>query len=217
MRPPPKRGGRNNQTLGGKIMKSQMRFQKILTIVTIVIAALSIVYALIFCSGVIGQIDRLVYLEVELDGAILLNYRSQSFSDLFLILGIVLVLTVALMFIMGNHSRRKYYVTNYVAVGVYVAFALVFVVLLLVKLIGVQSALNAIDMEVAKEVYTDPLDANSPFGEWTDSAWTIYLGFAYMGLLIVNVVAVVLNLVWKIKLVQGERALLEGKNLKEAA
>lgn len=198
-------------------MKSQMRFQKILTTVSIIIAALSIVYALIFCSGVIGQIDRLVYLEVELDGAVRLFNRSQSFSNTFLILGIVLVLTVALMFIMGNHSRRKYYATNYVAVGVYVVFALVFIVLMIVQLLGVQSALNAIDMAEAKAVYIDPDNANSPFGDWTESAWPVYLGFAYIGVLVLNLVAVVLNLVWKIKLMQGEKALLEGKNVKEAA
>lgn len=194
-----------------------MRFQKILMTVTLVIAALSIVYALIFCSGIINQIGGINQELFELTGdnsAYLVYKRSQGFSDTFLILGVVLVLTVVLMLIMGCQSRRKYYITNYVAIGIFVAFALVFSILLVVNIISVQSALNKVDMAAAKEIYEG---ATSLFGGWDESTWMLTLGYVYMAILLVDVVVVVLNLVWKIKLMQGEKALLQSSVAEEVA
>ncbi len=179
--------------------------------VTLIIAALSIVYAVIFCSGIINQLG---HIREDIDGGMRLYNRSQSFSDTFLILGIVLLLTVVLMMIMGCHKRRKYYITNYVAIGIFVVYAIVFAILLVVNVSGVSSALNAIDLEEAEQAYKD---ANNYYGEWNDSTWMLTLGYVYMGVLLVNVAAVVLNLVLKIKLMQGEKALLESSVAKEAA
>ncbi len=192
-------------------MKSQMRFQKILMTVTLIIAALSIVYAVIFCSGIINQLG---HIHEDIEGGMTLYKKSQSFSDTFLILGIVLVLTVVLMMIMGCHTRRKYYITNYIAIGIFVVYAIVFAILLVVNVAGVSSAINAINLEEAKEAYEE---AANYYGEWNDSTWMLTLGYVYMGILLVNVAAVILNLVLKIKLMQGEKALLESSVAKEAA
>lgn len=181
--------------------------------VTLIIAALSILYALIFCSGILIQVG---YVGIMGDYAAgkLVQTRSQKFSDMFLILGIVLVLTVVLMMIMGCGKRRKYYITNYVATGIYVVFALVFAVLLVVSVVNVQAALNGVDMAEVKELYEG---AASYYGKWNDSTWMLTLGYVYMGILLVNIAVVILNLVWKIKLMQGEKALLEAGVAEEVA
>ena len=181
--------------------------------VTLVIAALSIVYALVFCSGILIQVG---YVREYVDGnaATLVHNRSQAFSDTFLILGIVLLLTVVLMIIMGCNTRRKYYITNYVAIGIYVAFALVFAILLIVNVVNIQSALNQVNLSEVKEVYEE---AQNYYGDWNESTWMLALGYVYVGVLLVNVAVVVLNLVWKIKLMQGEQTLLQSGAVEEVA
>ncbi len=107
-------------------MKTQMRVQKILMFVSLIVAALVFVYALIFLTGGLGD----VYRYIDKDDGDLINCKnfvntSQSFVSTLVALGIVLIVLVALMFLMACHTRRKYYVTNYVAIGLFVAFALV--------------------------------------------------------------------------------------------
>ena len=192
-----------------------MRFQKILMTVTLVIAALSIVYALIFCSGTLNQVGSVwEYLTDTQAAGYQVYSRSQAFSDNFLILGVVLVLTVVLMMIMGCHTRRKYYITNYVAIGIFVVYVLVFAVLLVVNVVGIQSALSGVDMAEAKEIYEE---ATSLYGGWNEGTWMLTLGYVYMAILLIDAVVVVLNLVWKIKLMQGEQALLQSGVAEEVA
>ena len=193
-------------------------------LITLIIGALSVVYALIFCSGTFTQIAQIKsYDDVErygnnhqAVGANDLFNTSQAFSDLFLILGVVLVLVAVLLFIAACQKRRKYYVTNYVAIGIAIAYQLAFAILLIVKLVDVQNVYNAVNFENCKYWFEDNMfDLN--FGEWTTNTWTVSLGYALAGLVLVNMVVLVLNLVWKIMLMQGEKKLLESGLVKEVA
>ena len=195
-------------------MKTQMRFQKILTLVSLIIAAFSVVYALIFCSDIMLQISAILDEVPATAGAQTLFDKSQAFSDLFLVLGIILIVAVVLLYITACQKRRKYYVTNYVAIGVVLAYQLVYIILLVVNLVDVQSAFNALDFEMCKNAYAITLDS---LGKWSESSWMISLGYAYVAILGVNMVALVLNLVWKIKLMKGEKKLLESGMVKEVA
>lgn len=107
-------------------MKTQMRVQKILMLVSLVVAALVFVYALFFLTGGLGNVYRFID---KTDGDVIhcKNFvdTSQSFVSTLVVLGIVMIVLVAVMYLMACHTRRKYYVTNYVAIGAFVAFALV--------------------------------------------------------------------------------------------
>lgn len=199
-------------------MKTQMRFQKIFMLVSIIIAALCVVFALIFCSGTLFQIHQnsIIYNKLRdreyVTGAKDLFLASQGVSDTVLILGIVLIVIMALNYIMGTARRRNYYVTNYVAIGVTVAFQLVVAIVILVLVSNCQSLLNTLDLAACEERFERYLP-----GTWNYSDWTIPVGYAMSGILIVNAVGFVLNLVWKIKLMQGEKKLLESGLVKEVA
>lgn len=199
-------------------MKTQMRFQKIFMLVSMIIAALCVVFALVFCSGTLFQIHQnsILYNKLRdkeyITGARDLFNASQNVSDTVLILGIVLVVVMALNYIMGTAKRRKYYVTNYVAIGVTVAFELAVAIIILVLVSNCQSLLNAIDLAACEARFESRLP-----GAWHYSDWTISLGYALSGILIVNAMVFVLNLVWKIKLMQGEKKLLASGLVKEVA
>ena len=198
-------------------MKTQMRFQKILAIIALVIAAFAAVYALMFCSGPINQINQLVNNEsLRADAEYDLYDYSQNFSSVFLILGIVLILTVVLLFITGCHSRRKYYVTNYIATGIVVVYGLVYAVMLIINISMIYGIFNSIDLAHAEAVYNEA-SLTSQFGEWDGSTWVFSLGYVVFVLVLIYVLAVVFNLVWKFALMKGEKKLLNGAPTKEVA
>ena len=193
-------------------------------LVSLIIGALSIVYALIFCSGTFMQIAQVrTYEDAEKHGnnhhaygANDLFNTSQAFSDLFLILGIILVVAAVLLYITACQKRRKYYVTNYVAIGIIVVYQVVYAILLLVKLIDVQGVYDAVNLENCKYWYEDSFLEPS-YGKWDTNTWTISLGYVMAGLVLANMIVLVLNLVWKIKLMQGEKKLLQNGLVKEVA
>ncbi|MDE6000988.1 MAG: hypothetical protein K2G96_01500 [Clostridia bacterium] len=204
-------------------MKTQMRFQKILMLVSLIIGALSIVYALIFCSGTFNQLAQLRdYDDAEryptnpATGVKEVFNASQSFSDLFLILGIVLILVAVLLYIAACQKRRKYYVTNYVAIGIAAVYQIVYAILLFVLLANIQTAYDAVNFENCEYWYEYANFANA-FGKLSTNTWSVSLGYALAALVLVNTALLIGNLVWKILLMQGEKKLLENGLVKEVA
>ena len=193
-------------------MKTQMRFQKILILVSLIIAALSVLYAWIFCSGVFAQIAQIITDSDTLTKTPeikQLHDAAQNFTVLFQTLGIVFVLCIVLLYIMGCHSRRNYYITNYVATGIAVVYILVYAILLIVNLTNIASIINTADFSYAKAAY-DTAEFNVKlFGEFQTTSWTVGIGYALFAIVIVDAVLIGLNLLWKIKLMQGEKKLLE--------
>lgn len=198
-------------------MKTQMRFQKILMLVSLIVGALTIVFSLIFCSGVFSQIAQN---PTFTESFTKVHDLAQSFSDTFLTLGIIFILCAVLLYIAGCQSRRNYYITNYIATGIFVLYAVIYAILLLAFMLPVQSALSAItkaEWNSYNQRYTGALHLDGTYGKLSTTSWTIPLGFVLMVIVLLNAVAVVLNLVWKIKLMQGEKKLLENGLVKEAA
>ncbi len=182
-----------------------MRFQKILMFVTLIVAALSFVYALSFCGGTVYQYGTL-YLKTSggerVKGAADLFNASQSYNETLITLSIIFIVIAALNFVAASQKRRNYYVTNYVVTGITVVYQLVFAVLLVVFVSDTFSLFNVIDKAAAEAAYRGD--------DFKYSISNFILGYVLMAVVIVNAVALILNLVWKIKLMQGEKKLLKG-------
>ena len=191
-----------------------MRFQKILMLVTLVVAALSFVYALSFCGGTIYQYNSLydqINKVAEVEGAEALFLASQQYNDILIGLSVAFIVIVALNFVMASQSRRNYYVTNYVSIILTAVYAVVFAILLLVFVSNTFSLFAAIDREVAEFEYSLVMD------DFKYSVVNFILGYLMAALMIVNAVILVLNLVWKIKLMKGEKQLLKGVMYRDAS
>jgi hypothetical protein len=70
-------------------------------------------------------------------------------------------------------------------------------------------------LENAKYWYSDFL--GDPRGKWTTSTWMVTVGYVLFVIVLLDAVALVLNLVWKLKLMKGEKDLLEASFAKEVA
>lgn len=183
-------------------------------LVTLVVAALSFVYALSFCGGTIYQYNSL-YDQInkveEVEGAEALFLASQKYNDILIGLSVAFIVIVALNFVMASQSRRNYYVTNYVSIILTAVYAVVFAILLLVFVSNTFSLFAAIDREVAEFEYSLVMD------DFKYSVVNFILGYLMAALMIVNAVILVLNLVWKIKLMKGEKQLLKGVMYRDAS
>lgn len=183
-------------------------------LVTLVVAALSFVYALSFCGGTVYQYNSL-YDQInkveEVEGAEALFLASQKYNDILIGLSVAFIVIVALNFVMASQSRRNYYVTNYVSIILTAVYAVVFAILLLVFVSNTFSLFAAIDREVAEFEYSLVMD------DFKYSVVNFILGYLMAALMIVNAVILVLNLVWKIKLMKGEKQLLKGVMYRDAS
>ena len=195
-------------------MKAQMRFQKYLMLITLIVAALSFVYAISFCSGTIYQYNQLYSKPntQRVEGAYALWRVSQDFCNLFMWLSIVLILVVLLNYLMATQSRRNYYVTNYISIGITIVYQVVFAVLLIIYVSDVFSYFEAIDVAKATEALKRYRSMDLRY-----STLNFTLGYVLAAAIICNAVVMGLNLLWKIKLMKGEKALLEGGLVKEVA
>lgn len=207
-------------------MKTQMRFQKILMYVSLAVAALTFVFGLAFLTGSLGKathyIDHIGAVEIDYINAKEFITVSQSMTGNLITMGIVFIILAALLFITSCHSRRKYYITNYIAVGLFVAFALVVFVYILIMVITVSDLfLNGIAWESGTNLtqfgYCNVADQFVNFAEYpierTDTI-TFTLGYIMAVFVLIDAVLVCLSTVWKVLLMKGEKRLLGGSAAK---
>ena len=217
-------------------MKTQMKFQKILALVTLILAALSFVLGVLFCSGIIGESriytsgkftitdkDDPTIVYKNLIGADALFEYTQNINNVIVILAIVFILVVLTLFITSTNKRRNYYISNYVSIGLVVLYMFAFAICIYVICSKCVTYAKQIDMEAWKG-YVDAFDTDR-YGNkfklynqnYSESYITMILGFVLASLVLVDVAAWVLNLVWKIKLMKGEKELLNGGFVQEVA
>ena len=176
-------------------------------LVTLIVAALSFVYALSFCGGTIYQYCTMynkVTGKESVDGVKALFEASQSYNDILLGLSIAFIVIAALNYITASQSRRNYYVTNYVSIILTAVYAVVFAILMLVFVSKTFTLFTAVDMENAKDEYSLFYD------DFSYSISNFILGYLMAALMVVNAVFLALNLAWKAKLMKGEKQLLQG-------
>ncbi len=195
-------------------MKTQMRFQKTLCLLTLIMSAITIVYAFAFITGGMATVgDIFDYRNDYFNAANVYNY-GQYVNYVILILGIVFLCLVALLYIFACQKRRNYYITNYIAIGVSALYMIVFAIIAMV-LVGQTQAMFV--SEVDWETFYGGSIILDRFAHTGNSQVMFYIGYVVYFLVILNALALGYNLLWKIKLMKGEKALLEAGLQKEVA
>lgn len=203
-------------------MKAQMKFQKVLSLITLIIAALTFVFALCFFSGNLADLLRYKQLNLQkttankYKGADDFLYLAQDFVSILVVLSIIFICICAFLYITDTNKRRNYYVTNYVAIGLVIAISVGIAVFGIIFLSLALSEFNAIDWAKWR---TDAYNKVKALGypEVSQSTTMFMLGYIVSGIDLAVGVVWILNLVWKIKLMKGEKALLQGGLVKEVA
>ncbi len=143
-------------------------------------------------------------------------YTALSINDLLMWLGIIFLLVVVFIYITASQKRRNYYKTNYIAVILAAAYAAVFAIIGIAVISSVLISLNASVTPEIWQAYKEYNDTNG-LNNYSHTAVMFYIGYVVFAIVLVDALAWVYNLIWKIKLMKGEKALLEAGLKKEVA
>ncbi len=213
--------------------KTQMKFQKILCLAALIMAAVMFVYAL----GFITDWHDLLYYTLDIDegldytevdgtqffwelqtyvlyekvGEETIEHRHVGFVGHLVAVAIIGVLIAVSMIVTRNNVRRKYYVSNFVTTGLYCVHNVVFAIWMMVQVTVYKAKFLQIDFEML-EMYCDVWKiAYNPTTRCCD--WGYVLG----ALLIVFSLVVAFNLIWKVTLMKRENKLLNQNKTTENA
>lgn len=187
--------------------KKQLKIQKFICLLCIITAALTFVYAL----GMITDIQEALRgtmrnpmkpTQTRVEGS-WIYYDMQPFNKQFVNASLVPILLACLLYITNTHSRRKYYFSNYLAVGAY-SVATIGLGLWAHQQIEAYAVqyMTTINFEQLKE-YAELM--GTPY---LDNTNMLDLHRTVLGIAIVSVVALVGNMIWKIILMRSEKKLL---------
>lgn len=191
--------------------KKQLHIQKLLCLLAVFSSALVFLYSL----GIMTDLYDTLYstmrnpadlTQTDVPGSIV-YYTMQPFNSALLRYSIALILLACLLFITNTHTRRRYYIGNYIAVGafaaanVYIAvWAHGYIEAYKVRFLRIDFEALRAHSELWKTAYTE-----STF--WFDAHYAVF------ALSLLASAALVANVVWKIMLMREEKLLLSGKDV----
>ncbi len=199
-------------------MKAQMKFQKWMCLVMLIAGALGLLYAFCYMTGSLSELGQNINpgtthtskftAKQGLNDALLYD-DIQGFNTLMMYFGIAMILLAVVLYITASNKRRNYYVSNYVATGLCAGGNIVMSLVCLIMNASWRSEFLKVDFESWK-AFNDTgvelgLITEAHYGDST--AW-FDVGFAVYAIIIVASVLLVLNLIWKIMLMKGEKQLL---------
>ncbi len=188
--------------------KKHLKLQRIICLLCLIAAAVSFVYAL----GMITDIYDALYstmrdpskpTQTRVQGS-WIYYDMQPFNKQFVSASLVLIVLGCFLFITNTHSRRKYYFSNYLAVGAYS-----------VATLGVglwaNQKIEAFAVQYMTTIDFEQLQAYSEMWgtPYLDNTNLLDLHRWVLVLAIVSIVALVANMIWKIILMRSENKLIK--------
>lgn len=198
--------------------KKQMTAQKVICLLSIVASALVFVYALGLMTDLYDTLYPAMTLETMAQKMVhkgwpkgepypetgfSLYYDMQPFNQQLLMVSIGLILLALLLQVTFTASRRKYYLSNYVAVVLNAAAHVAATVWLHMEITAFKAQYLAMDFQVlewALNKLKKPFSMNT---FWFD------IHYAVGALCLLVSVLLVLNLVWKSSLMRAEKRLIE--------
>lgn len=201
---------RSGWMVGGEgiMYKKQLSFQKFACLFAIIAVALCFVYSL----GLITDIFETLYYAMVTIGGQTVEYVSGAsiyfeFDDFvrqFVNYSVILILVALLLFLTNTQVRRRYYIGNYVAIGLYSVSTVAVNIWAHTQITQLKSKYLAtvdfeqlkVELEMLKKTYTD-----STF--WLDVHYLINV------VCILAVVALLVSMIWKIVLMRAEKALIQ--------
>lgn len=187
--------------------KKQLIVQKIICFAALAVSALVFLYSLglmtdLYDSLYFTMMDPTNPDDTWVPGS-QIYYHMQPFNKQLLMYSIGMVLLSCLLFITSTHSRRRYYVGNWVATG---AFTIAGAAL---------SVWSHIQVEAFKAEFLQlDFDSLQFFSEmmetpYIDSTFWFDAHYVVFGLVLLTCVLLVVNLLWKNGLMRAEKRLIE--------
>jgi len=185
------------------MFKPQMKFQKSLFLVMMILSGVVFVYSLGIMTDMYG-----LYQTQALGGVPGSNifYDMQGFNHNMVLIAIALILCSALPFVFASNVRRKYYIGNTITTFVQAGAFVLAAVYLAINAIKFRTQfLNTVDFAFYKTM------SETMNFSYSESTFFFDAGLVLAVLLIVAAGAIVYNLIWKNKLMKQEDAILRGE------
>lgn len=196
-------------------MKAQMKFQKWLCLAMIIVGALALLYAFCYMTGSLSELGQSInklpsggrkskfVAHNNMNDALLYD-EIQPFNTMMMYFGIVMILLAIVLYITACNKRRNYYVSNYVATGLCAGGNIIMSFVCIIMNAHWRSEFLKVDFASWKAL----LDNKLIEPHYSESTAWFDVGFAVYAIIIVASVLLILNLVWKIMLMKGEKKLL---------
>ncbi|MCR4780730.1 MAG: hypothetical protein K5876_06515 [Ruminiclostridium sp.] len=196
--------------------KKQMLMQKIVCMMTLIASALVFVSSLGLSTDLYDALSKtILYPDYDLDYTSVTGsrvyYDMFGFNSAFTRVSIGLILVNLILFLTNTHSRRKYYIGNYIATGLSAAAAVGVSVWCIPQILSYKAQFqNNVDFEALEAfskdwgtIYIGPGDTF-----WFDISCVVF------GFLLLTAVLLVVNCVFKVTVMKAEqRAIGSGKEV----
>lgn len=186
--------------------RKQMTYQKIVCVLVLIASALVFVYSLGISTDLYDALAKtILYPDYDLDQTSVpgsrVYYDMFEFNSLFTKVAIGLILVTLILFITNTHARRKYYIGNYIAVGLSTAANIGISIWCIPQIMDYKAQYqNNVDFEALKTfskdwgtLYIGPEDTF-----WFDISYVVF------GILLFTSCLLIINLVWKIIVMNAE-------------
>ena len=189
--------------------KKQLTVQKFLCLAAIIASAVVFLYAL----GIMTDLYDALYdtmrnprnvFQTDVEGSVV-YYNMQEFNRYFLRYSIGMILLGVLLLITNTHVRRKYYIGNYVATGLFAVASVAISVFGHHYIEIFKGQFKQVDFAALKE------HADMWGTLYTESTFWFDLHYFVFALLLIVAALLVANAVWKTRLMKEEQMLLRGE------
>ena len=182
--------------------KKQMTIQRILCLAAIIASVVVFLYAL----GIMTDLYDSLYVanNFGVKGAEV-YFNMQHFNQMLLVGSIVMILLGAFLFITNTHIRRRYYIGNFIATGLYAAASVALTLYSHAQVLIYKAQFFEVDF-ASLELYSTlfPTDV-----KYTESTFWLDAHYAVFGILVLVALLLVANACWKVSLMKKEAKLVE--------
>ena len=186
--------------------KKQVRLQKLLCLALLIASALIFVYSLGIMTDLYDALYTTIRNPAKLEKTSVtgsrIYYDMQGFNQQLLLASLGMILLCVTLFITGTQRRRKYYIGNYASTALVSAGGIAFTVWAHGQIEAFKAQFLQINFEelAAHAEKRDTLYTESTF--WFDIHYVLF------GLLVIGVILLIANAVWKRKLMKEEQTLI---------
>ena len=187
--------------------KNQMTFQKIVCVLVLIASALVFVYSLGISTDLYDALARtILYPDYDLDMTSVAGsrvyYDMYEFNSLFTKVSIGLIIVTLILFVTNTHARRKYYIGNYIAVGLSTAANIAVSLWCIPQIMDYKAQYqNNVDFEALKTfskdwgtLYIGPEDTF-----WFDVSYFVF------GILLLTSCLLIINVILKVIVMKAEK------------
>ena len=184
-----------------------MKIQKIVCLLVLAASVVVFLYSL----GIMTDLYDSLYYTIpnkdnldrsRVDGA-RVYYDMQPFNQQFLKFSIGLILCAVLLFLTNTNTRRRYYVSNIVAVVINAAINVYVAVWAHARIAEYKAQFLQVDFEALKKF------AERQHTLYTESTFWFDIHIAVFAFAIIAVVLLIANMIWKFQLMKEEKQLIE--------